>query len=568
MDRINAGAALLARLGQLGVKYVFANSGTDFPPLIEAFANPGDVSLPRPVLVPHETACLAMAHGYTLATGQPQAVMVHTNVGLANAVIGALNARADNIPMLIFSGRTPVTEAGHFGSRTVPIGWGQEMADQAALVREACKWDYELRFPGQVHDMVDRAHAIACSVPRGPVYMSLPREVLCAETDLPSDRRPQMRPAIPAARSADIDAAARRIAGARFPVIFAQRGAGSDAAFARLSETVERWAIPVCQYWALQLAIPTDHPMAAGPDPAPLLAQADVILVIDALAPWSPSEISEGGALVLPSPDTVVIQLGQDPLFAQTPVRNFRVDLALPGDTGETVMALCDALDRRDPGDRIAERVRVATANAAGWEARDAEVAADTKAGTLTKRWLSARIARLSRTRPVTVFGELGARLPSMRLSDPQSWFESPHSGGLGFGVPAALGYHMANPERLCVAMTGDGSWIFANPLACLQVARSMGLSILVVVVNNGEWHAVRAAVEGLYPDGAAARSNTMPLTDLSPSTDHAAVATACGALGLRAGTVAEFEALLPEAVAHVTEGRGTVVIDAQVVRV
>src|SRR5690606_5770036 len=120
-----------------------------------------------------------MAHGYFLASGRAQAVMAHTNVGLANCALGAINAATERVPLLLFSGRTPTTEQGRFGARTVPIGWGQEMRDQAALVREATKWDYELRFPEQVPELVDRAWAIANSSPRGPVYLSLPREVLC-----------------------------------------------------------------------------------------------------------------------------------------------------------------------------------------------------------------------------------------------------------------------------------------------------------------------------------------------------------------------------------------------------
>ncbi len=559
MRRMSAGAALAARLARLGVKYIFANSGTDFPPIIEGLAEAVRLGIeaPRAITVPHETACVAMAHGVTLATGHPQAVMVHTNVGLANAAIGVINARADNVPMLVFSGRTPTTERGRFGSRTVPIGWGQEMFDQAALVREPCKWDYELRFPEQVHDMLDRAHGIAASVPRGPVYMSLPREVLCEEVDLP-DTRPQMAPATPVARLSDIEAAARSLAAAKHPVIIAQRGAGT--AFRELAEMAERWAIPVCQYWALQLAVPTDHPMAAGPAPGALLDEADVVLVIDALAPWSPDHHG-------PGEDATVIQIGQDPLFSQTPVRNFRSDLSLAGDVGETLRLLCAIMRRMDPGDRIAKRVRVATTNAAGWEARDAEVARDAAAGTLSKAWISHRIAALAADRPATVFSELGAKLPYMRLSDPLSWFESPHSGGLGFGVPAALGFHMARPERLTVAVVGDGSYLFANPLVCLQVARAQELSILVVVANNSEWGAVRASVQGLYPEGQAMRANQVPLTDLSPSPDFAAVAEACGAKGYRATTPEEFDAALAPALTHVTSRQGVAVIDARVVR-
>ena len=131
------------------------------------------------MVVPHEHLAVSMAHGHYFATGEPAAVILHTNVGLANGAIGAINAATDHVPMILMSGRTPTMERDRFGARTVPIGWGQEMRDQTALVREACKWDYEIRFPEQIPELLDRAHAIATSTPKGPVYLSLPREVLC-----------------------------------------------------------------------------------------------------------------------------------------------------------------------------------------------------------------------------------------------------------------------------------------------------------------------------------------------------------------------------------------------------
>ena len=124
-----------------------------------------------------------MAHGHWLATGRPLAVMVHVNVGLANTLMGVINAARDNVPLLLLSGRTPVGEGGRTGARDLPIHWGQEMRDQAAMLRELVKWDYELRLPEQVPELVDRALAIATSPPMGPVYLSLPREVLCAAID-------------------------------------------------------------------------------------------------------------------------------------------------------------------------------------------------------------------------------------------------------------------------------------------------------------------------------------------------------------------------------------------------
>ena len=109
-------------------------------------------AMPEPVVVPHENAAVGMAHGYYLVTGRPQAVMVHVNVGMANALMGLLNAARDNVPIFFTSGRTPPTESGRLGSRDLPIHWGQEMYDQAGMLREYVKWDYELRYGEQVEN--------------------------------------------------------------------------------------------------------------------------------------------------------------------------------------------------------------------------------------------------------------------------------------------------------------------------------------------------------------------------------------------------------------------------------
>src|SRR4051812_14991615 len=132
-----AAEGLLARLKSNGIEYLFANGGTDFAPIIEGYANgiAKETPLPKAVIVPHETAAIAMAHGYYLVTGKPQAVMVHVNVGLGNCVMGIVNAAQENIPMLVMSGRTPITEFGRPGSRMTPVQYAQEMRDQGSMVR-------------------------------------------------------------------------------------------------------------------------------------------------------------------------------------------------------------------------------------------------------------------------------------------------------------------------------------------------------------------------------------------------------------------------------------------------
>lgn len=148
--------AVLMTLKAQEVDYLFAKAGTGFPPIIEALATRPE-TLPEPVTIPHKTAAVAMAHGYYLVSGKPQTVMVHVNVGLANAAMGVINAASDNIPLIMMSGRTPLTEHGRQGARMTPIQYGQEMYDQTSLVRDVTKFNYEMRFAEQGGQLVNRA---------------------------------------------------------------------------------------------------------------------------------------------------------------------------------------------------------------------------------------------------------------------------------------------------------------------------------------------------------------------------------------------------------------------------
>ena len=555
---LTAGAALLARLKTVGVDFIFANSGTDFPPIIEGLAEAAakDIALPQALTIPHEHTAMGMAHGYYLATGRAQAVIAHTDVGLANCAIGALNAHVEHVPILLFSGRTPTLEKGRFGARTVPIGWGQEMRDQSALVREAAKWDYELRFPEQVADLADRAHAIASSSPRGPVYVSLPREVLCEACPAEVlETPPAMRAHGLFANPDDITALATRIARAHAPVIFAQHGAGSADGFAALARIAESWAIPVCQYWAGQLALATDHPMCTNWDPAPLLAEADLVICLDVLAPWMPEHHA-------PKPDAYVVQLGPNPLSIRTPIRNFRADLSIAADIGPALIALEHALAAHRPDAATRTRSERIAARNQSEKAKALAAATPDSAPGMTKAQIARSLSDAVQGDHATIVSELGCPMLPMHLTHHQAWYQEPHAGGLGWSFPAALGMQLADPDRLVIATMGDGSYMFSNPVVCHQIAEALALPVLILVLNNAEWGAVRQSVLGLYPDGHAARANQVPLTGLQPIPDFTLVARASRALAFRAENHAEFAEMLDQALAHVRARKGAALID------
>ena len=153
--------AYLALLAERGIEYLFANAGTDFAPLVEAFAKSvrTGAPAPQPLIATHENLALSMAHGYAMVSGRVPAVMVHVSVGTANGVCGALNAARENVPMLFTAGRSPLTETGLPGARDVYIHWAQEMFDQAGMLREIVKWEYELRNGQQLETVIDRVIA-------------------------------------------------------------------------------------------------------------------------------------------------------------------------------------------------------------------------------------------------------------------------------------------------------------------------------------------------------------------------------------------------------------------------
>jgi len=316
----------------------------------------------------------------------------------------------------------------------------------------------------------------------------------------------------------------------------------------------------VVHYWATQIGIPTDHAMFAGGNPEPWLSEADVILVIDALAPWAPD-------LQNPRDEARVIQLGPNPLFSRFPVRNFRSDLSIASETATGIVALLSALRaRRDP-DPEGRAARRATIEGRTSELRHQVIAsAEGETGpVMSKAHVSLELSKAIAGRQATVLSELGCPLAPMTLDHAQAWYQEPHSGGLGWSLPCAMGMKLAKPERLVIATLGDGSYMFANPVACHQIMEAYDIPVLIVILNNAEWGAVRQSVTMLYPDGYAAKANQMPLTGLSPSPDFTKVAEASNAWARKVTERGDLAAALQAAITEVMDNKRTALLDIRV---
>ncbi len=545
--------AYLTLLAERGVEYLFANAGTDFAPLVEAFAKAARTGtpVPRPILATHENLALSMAHGWAIVTARVPAVMVHVSVGTANGVCGVFNAARDNVPMLFTAGRSPLTETGLPGARDVYIHWAQEMFDQAGMVRELVKWDYELRNGEQLETVVDRALAVATTQPKGPVYLSLPREVLAEPLpgfayDAPS-RRVAAAPAGPDANA--IDEAAHILTAAKNPLIITASAGREPAAVAALADLAERFALPVVQHRPRHLSLPANHPCHLGYDAGPYLEDADAILVLECDVPWVPS-------LKTPGRQCRVVHLGVDPLFQRYPIRGFPCDLAITGAPATALPALVAALERHAEQDTIAaRRQRIGTvreAQHAGWRKTRQTVAG---LRPIHMAWASACIAD-AKSDDAIVVNEYTLMPEHCGSNLPGTYFGSSPASGLGWGGGAALGAKLAAPDRLVIATLGDGSHLFGNPVAVHHAAAAHDLPVLFVIMNNSMWGAVRRATQGMYPQGEAMRSNKPPLIDLDELPAFEQVCAAAGGYGERVEDPAALPAALGRALHAVTVER------------
>ncbi|MGB0631432.1 MAG: thiamine pyrophosphate-requiring protein [Alphaproteobacteria bacterium] len=558
----SAAEAYLTVLKDREVDYLFGNAGTDFPSIIEGLSKSltGEGSAPTPVTVPHENLGVAMAHGYFVSTGRMAAVMVHVNVGTANAICGIMNAARENVPILMTSGRTPLTEEGFDGSRSLYIHWGQEMFDQAGVMREMVKWDYELRNAKQIETIVDRAVSVAMSEPRGPVYLSLPREVLAEDPGEFTFQSPTRRVASHGAAPDPValDEAAEILAAAENPLIITASVGQNRAAVPALESLAERYALPVITYRPRYVNISSDHPMHMGYEPGAYLPNVDAVLVVDCDVPWIPS-------LHKLNPDAKVVHIGSDPLYENYPVRGFPCDLAIRASAGTALPQLEEAMAAREKsasGRIDARRKKIADIKgdqAAANQARIDKIASG--AAAMDNAWVAHCLGQLKEDDDVLV-SESQLALGNLSLRNPGTFFGTSPAGGLGWGLGAGIGVKLGDRNKRVWNVVGDGSYMFGNPTPAHFVSAAYDLPVLTVIMNNKMWGSVRKATLGLYPEGAASSANQAPLTYLDPAPEYHKIVEASDGYGEEVKDPADLPAALERGMKAVDVDGKTAVIN------
>ena len=388
-----------------GVECLFMNPGTDTIPIQEALSKLEQLGepVPRTVLCLFELVALAAAHGYYQATGRPQAVLVHVDVGTQNLGGMLHNAQRGRAAVLIAAGRTPyTTDSSQRGTRDTYIHWLQEQFDQHGIVRNFVKWDYELRRPEQMGEVIARALQIAASDPPGPVYLTLPREVLMTEVGDVKQPAPELT--APARLGAgDPDAlrdVAQHLVRSERPVVLTSTSGRTRQGFEALVKLATLLALPVVERRE-RTNFPTSHPLHQGFQPGPFVETADVILVVDSDVPYIPTQVT-------PRSDATIVQIDVDPIKERIPLWSFPLTSAIRADSARALELVAGyAAELLTDGDKARIETRRAELTARHNErraARKASAQAMQNTRPLTAEWLGYCIGQLQREAPECVF--------------------------------------------------------------------------------------------------------------------------------------------------------------------
>jgi acetolactate synthase I/II/III large subunit len=560
--------AFLEALAEAGVRYIFANLGSDHPGIIEALAQARaegrEDSLPQLIVCPHEIVALSAAHAYASVSRQPQAVIVHVDSGTQNLGGAMNNAMRGRVPVLVFAGTSPYTIEGELpGGRNEFIHWIQDARDQRGIVRGYAKYDNEIRTGRNVKQLVHRALQIARSEPPGPVYLIGPREVMEEPLEPHAADPAHYPPIAPAALTAEVaDEIATALAGASHPLIITSYLGRNPDAVAALVELADLLAIGVLESVPSHMNFPADHPLHRGyqfttTEQNPVLAEADVILVVDSDVPWIYTTSR-------PSPDAAIYDIDIDPLKAEMSMWHIPARRFAAADS-RVALAQIARLVRDKKVDTAAVEARRAELTAASrfrWEALEALEAPEP--GVITPQYLTACVRELLAGTDALVLTEAITNYQvvadHLRAAKPGSLLGS-GGGSLGWAGGGAVGASLAcYPERTVVCLVGDGSYLFGVPSSAQWVARRYHAPALTVIYDNRGWGAPKFSTLAVHPKGAAAQADDFHVS-FEPEVDLPGVARAAGgAYGVTVSDPRELPQVLKDALAVVRGGRSAVV--------
>jgi benzoylformate decarboxylase len=516
MNRITGRSAFLALLKDEGVTHLFGNPGTTELPIMHALAEHPDLTY---VMAMQEALVVAMADGFSRASGRLVACNVHVAPGLGNAMGSLYNAKFTGTPLILTAGQQ---EQGH--GLMEPVLYDPLVPIAAPLV----KWAIEVTRLEDLPRIMRRAAKVATTPPTGPVFISLPGDILNAEAgiDLGASSRIDARTRPSADALARL---ARRLLGAARPVIVVGDEMVKSDAFEPVARLAETLGAPVFQQSiAYGAHFPSRHPCYKGAlarvqaDTRRLLEPYDLMLALGT-DPVRMSVMSE--TLPMP-PGLAVIQIG---LIDWDIAKNFPVEIAVKADIAETAEALVETLVARG-GSQLARRAseRLAALASDNWSARRARLAADlarhAETAPINPEWATLTLLDALPARAIVVDESLtsGRVMTQLRAHEDRFGFHGLASGGIGWAVPAAVGVSLAQPERPVVCYVGDGSAMYS--IQALWTAARHRLPVTYVIANNGGYRIIKQRLKAFH---GSERFVGMDFAD--PAVDLSALARSLG---------------------------------------
>jgi acetolactate synthase I/II/III large subunit len=567
----------LEGLAELGIDYVFANLGTDHVSLIEELAvwDAAGRAHPEFILCPHENVAMHMAAGFAAVTGRGQAVMVHVDAGTGNCVMGMHNLFRGRLPVMLIAGRAPFTLRGELtGSRDNYVHFVQDPFDIGSLVRPYVKWEYSLPSGVVAKEALRRGHSMMQSDPPGPVYMTLPREVL-AQTVPDSAGR-----SFSAAQYGDVvlggidaaraEAIADALLAAESPIAVTAYLGRKASAVAALQDLAELCGIRVFEFSPHYLCIPRQSPCFGGFDSSKALGTADMGLLLDVDVPWLPQYAKL-------NPQTRWTHIDVDTIKKDFPMWGFATDMRVQADCGEVLAQVASIVRRKLDGnlgvDGAAFKAKVAKRLVA-WslekDQREAntrmacEPAAMGEVGAISAAYLCAEIGKVIDANDI-VINESVRNTPTVLNHIPRSkalTLMSGAGGGLGYSGGMALGAKLAvqgSSKVRVLQIVGDGGFHFSTPTSVYATAQRYQLPIFTVVLDNGGWQAVKEAVARVYPNGAAVQANEYQSRLQGEQRHFEQVAKAFGAWGECVSDPLDVPAAIARCLAAVDSGQAAV---------